>query len=210
MRHLPALALALTVMSFPAMAADPVATGGALTAAPAEWLGPAPHLVMMGQAAGQSLDIQLTDMAAAAGIEGFEGKREYLPGDGAALRYGDFEVALKALIGGLERSIELEFENADFATHPLPATFTLQDREFPEGLLSNLEVQLEWEGPEGAVNAESAGWTGTLTLLHDEGTKDGSGASGDGWIGGFVLAEKDGERLVISFTVPVVEYEIDG
>ena len=209
MRTLPALALICLAM--PAAAEETlVGTGGSLTAPPSAWLGEVPHLVMMGSVAGKAIDIQLTDMAAAADVEAFEGKREYLPGTGEALRYADFEVALKAAIGGLERSIELEFENADFAGLPLPATFSLQDKEFPEGLLSNLEVALEWEGTDGAVNDEIAAWTGTLTLLRDDGTKDARGASGDGMIGGFVQAEKDGESLVISFTVPVTDYEIDG
>ena len=85
----------------------------------------------------------------------------------------------------------------------------MQDTPFPEGLLSNIEVQLEWEGPDGAVNDEVAGGTGTLTVLRDDGTKDARGASGDGWIGGYVVAEKAGDRLVMSFTVPVAEFEID-
>lgn len=211
MRHLtlPAIALAAALAS-PAAATDATVTpGNTLTAPPAEWLGAVPHLVIMGTVNGRSIDLQMTDITKAGGVAEFAGKREYLPGDGGTFRYGDFEVALKAVIEGVEKSIELEFENHDFAAHPLPATFTLQDAEFPQGLLSNLEAQLEWETPESTVNDEVAGWTGTLTVMQDAGTPDDKGLTGDGLIGGFVAAQKDGAALVISFTVPVAEYEID-
>ncbi len=211
MRLSPSLSL-LLLLSAPILAApahaETVATGGALTAPPAEWLGATPHLVIMGTVDGHALDIQYPDIAAA-GVAEFAGKREYLPGEAGALRYGDFEVALKAVIGDVERAIELEFENHDFAAHPLPATFALQDKEFPEGLLSNLEAELEWESAAGTVNAEAAGWTGTLMLAEDSGSKDDKGLVPDGMIGGLVTAARGADVLVISFTVPVAEYEID-
>ncbi len=207
MRLSPSLSL-LLLLSAPAAHADAVSTGGALTAAPAEWLGATPHLVIMGTVDGHALDIQYPDIAAA-GVAEFAGKREYLPGEAGAFRYGDFEVALKAVIGDVERAIELEFENHDFTDHPLPATFALQDKEFPEGLFSTLEAELEWESAAGTVNAEAAGWTGTLVLAEDSGSKDDKGLVPDGMIGGLVTATKGGDTLVVSFTVPVAEYEID-
>jgi hypothetical protein len=48
-----------------------------------------------------------------------------------------------------------------------------------------------------------------LTVTLDEGTPDDKGLRPDGMIGGFVTAETAGEVVVISFTVPVAEYEID-
>ena len=131
---MPALITAL--FALPVLAQDVVATdGNLLTAAPTEWLGDVPHFVMMGTVNGRALDIQLTDMAAVA-VEQFAGKREYLPAEAGAYRFGDFEVALKAAIGGVERSIELEFENDDFATQSLPATFELQGENRPKGALA--------------------------------------------------------------------------
>jgi hypothetical protein len=209
MRH-PTLTLALCLLAAPALAADATVTpGNTLTAPPGEWLGEVPHLVVMGTIGGRTFDLQMTDMAKAEGVADFAGKREYLPGEGGAWRYGDFEVALKATIDGVEKSLEFEFENHDFTAHALPATFSLQDKEFPEGLLSYFEAQTEWETPEATVNDEIGGWTGSLVLALDSGTKDDKGLVPDGMIGGFVTATREGDTLVMSFTVPVAEYELD-
>jgi len=198
----------LCLLASPAFA-DTLATDGpTLTTAPTEWLGPTPHLVIMGTLNGHEMNIQLTDMAATAVAE-FAGKREYLPGDAGAFRYGDFEVGLKATIGGVERSIELEFENDDFASVTLPADFALGAENFPKGNAAFLEVSAEWEDASGSVNDEIGALTGTLSLLLDDGTPDDKGLRADGMIGGLVVAENAGETLVISFTVPVAEYEID-
>lgn len=204
------LALSLLMLPVPVLAQEATVTPGNLLAAPpAEWLGDVPHFVMIGTLAGRAVDIQFTDMAAAEGIDSFAGKREYLPGEGGDWRYGDFEVALGAVIEGVEKSFELEFENHDFTQHALPATFTLGGENFPEGLAAFVEVQAEWETEAGSVNDEIGGWTGTLTVVMDTGTLDGEGLVPDGMIGGFMIAENGGDRLVASFTVPVVEYEKD-
>jgi hypothetical protein len=203
------LAVALCALAVPSFA-DTVATDApTLTSAPTEWLGRTPHLVIMGKVNGRDLNIQLTDIAAASGVAEFAGKREYLPGEAGAYRYGDFEVALKAEIGGVERSFELEFENDDFASTALPSEFQLVSENFPKGLASFLEVSSEWEDATGSVNDEIGGFGGTLSLQLDEGTPDDKGLRADGLIGGLVTAEAGGEVVVISFTVPVVEYEID-
>lgn len=197
------------LLASPAFADTIVTDGPTLATAPAEWLGATPHLVVMGTLNGHVLNIQLTDMAAATAVAEFEGKREYLPGDGGAFRYGDFEVGLKAEIGGVERSFELEFENDNFATIALPAEFSLGAENFPKGNAAYLEVSAEWEDAAGSVNDEIGGFTGTLSLQLDDGTPDDKGLRADGMIGGLVVAENAGETLVISFTVPVAEYEID-
>ncbi len=207
-----ALALPLCLIALPALpqsAADPVVTtNNAMTAAPGEWLGETPHFVLMGTVSGQVLDIQMPDIAAAEGVASFAGKREYRQKEGG-FDYIDFEVALEAVIGGVERKFEVEFENADFASQTLPATLALDASEFPEGARSNAEIELEWEVGGQTVNAEVAGWAGEFVLAKDEGTPDDMGLSGDGMIGGFAKAELNGETWVLSFTVPVAEYEID-
>ena len=208
LKLIPALIPAL--LALPAFADDMVKTdGNPLTAAPTEWLGEVPHFVMMGTVNGHALDIQMTDIAAATSVEDYAGKREYLPGEAGAYRFGDFEVALKAAIGGVERSIELEFENDDFATHTLPATFDLHAENFPKGALSFLEIQLEWEDATGSVNDEVGGVAGALVLSLDTGTPDNKGLRADGLMGGYAVAELGDDKVVISFTVPVAEYEID-
>ncbi len=205
-----ALSVVLSLVALPAFAQDATVTpGNTLTAPPAEWLGQAPHLVMMGTLGGREVNVQILDPGAAEGLDSFEGKREYLPGEGGAWRYGDFEVALSAVIDGIEKSFELEIENADFSTIALPATFALQDTNFPEGALAYLEAQAEWETGGVTVNDEIGGWTGTLTLSLDTGTPDAEGLVPDGLIGGLIVAENGGDALVVSFTVPVVEFEKD-
>ena len=202
--------LPLLLLPVAAMAQDATVTpGNILGDPPATWLGEVPHFVLMGTLSGRTVDIQFREIATATGIDNFEGKREYLPGEGGAWRYGDFEVALAAVIEGVEKSFELEFENHDFRQHSLPATFALGGVNFPEGLAAFVEVQAEWETGAGSVNDEIGGWTGTLTILTDAGTADAEGLVPDGMIGGFMVAQNGADSLVASFTVPVTEYEKD-
>lgn len=203
-------ALALCLLPVPALAQDATVTpGNTLSAPPAEWLGETPHFVLMGTMGGRPVDIQFLDIAAAEGVAAFEGKREYLPGE-AGWRYGDFEVALQAVIEGVEKSFEMEFENDDFVQqHPLPASFELGGENFPQGARAFLEAAAEWETEAGAVNDEIGGWTGTLTLAKDEGTADAEGLIPDGMIGGHAVMQNGADGLVLSFTVPVAEYEKD-
>lgn len=205
-----AFVIPLLLLPLPVLAQDAtVTTGNTLTAPPGEWLGDMPHFVMMGTLSGRPVDIQYLDIAAAEGIDGFEGKREYLPRDGGGWRYADFEVALSAVIDGIEKSFELEFENFDFTQHSLPATFTLGGVNFPEGLAGFVEIAAEWETGGVSVNDEIGAWAGTLTLVTDMGTPDAEGLVPDGMIGGFMVAQNGDDTLVASFTVPVVEYEKD-
>lgn len=203
--------LAFCLLPLPVFAQDATVTeGNTLAEPPAAWLGETPHLVLMGTLNGRPVDIQFLELSSLPeGVESFEGKREYLPGE-AGWRYGDFEVALQAVIGGVERSFEMEFENADFVQQrPLPATFELGPENFPDGARAFLEAAAEWESEAGSVNDEIGPWTGTLTLAKDDGTADAEGLVPDGTIGGHLVAESGGDRLVMSFTVPVAEYEKD-
>jgi hypothetical protein len=107
-----------------------------------EWLGDTPHLVLMGTLGGRPVDIQFLDLGTLPqGVASFEGKREYLPGE-AGWRYGDFEVALQAEIDGVEKSFEMEFENADFVQQrPLPATFELGSENSQTALAPTLKLR---------------------------------------------------------------------
>lgn len=191
--------LPLCLMPLPTLAQEP----------PAAWLGTTPHLVLVGTIGGEAVDVRVPSMAAAEGVAAFSGKREYLPAEGGGWRYGDFEVAFQAVIDEVERSFELEFENADFGRHPTPATFALGSANFPEGANAFLEASAEWETEAGAVNEEVGGWTGTLVVHLDVGTPDAEGLAPDGAIGGVLVAERGEDRLVASFTVPVAGYEKD-
>lgn len=201
--------LTLLLLPLPAWAQDATVTpGNHLAEAPNEWIGATPHFVLMGTLNGRPVDIQYLDIGAAEGVATFEGKREYLPGE-AGWRYGDFEVALQAVIDGAEKSFELEVENADFLQHSLPASFELGPENFPDGTRAFLEASTEWETEAGSVNEEIGGWTGTLTLAEDSGTPDAEGLVPDGLIGGHMVAQHGDDRLVLSFTVLVAEYEKD-
>lgn len=184
-----------------------VAVGGDVEA-PTEWLGTEQHFVMVGQYGDYVFAINAADPEDA-GVE-FSAKREYRPA-GGALAFIDFEIAVNAVIGEIERSIEMEFENTDFAGFVLPADFALQGEEFPEGELSNLELEFEWEWVEKSVvvNEEALFADGSLTLALNEGETDDRGFSDNGLVGGFVTATRDGRTLAISFTAPVAEAEID-
>lgn len=178
--------------------------------APTAWLGETPHFVMVGEFGDYSFNINLPDLAAAEAS--VAGKREYGRGDAGTLRLIDFEVAVNAVMDGIERTIELEFANADFATHTLPMGFDItSEAEFPEGALASLEVQFEWEWVEKStiVNEEGLIDAGRLDLAVNEGEPDAEGVAANGLIGGFATATREGKTLVLSFTVPVTEGKID-
>ena len=183
---------------------------GEPAAAPTAWLGATPHFVMVGSFGDYSFNINLPDLAATPDAA-VTGKREYgRTADGLALI--DFEVAVNAVMNDIERTIELEFANADFSTATLPMRFVITpDVEFPEGPMASLEVQFEWEwvARSAIVNEEGLIESGALDLAVNEGTPDAEGVAGTGQLGGFATATRDGKTLAISFTVPVTEAEID-
>lgn len=186
------------------------ATLGETATAPTAWLGATPHFVMVGAFGDYSFNVNLPALEGAAAE--VAGKREYGRDDAGALLLIDFEVAVNAVMNDIERTIELEFANADFDTHTLPLSFALSpDEEFPEGAKASLEVQFEWEWVEKStiVNEEGLVDSGTLDLALNQGTPDAEGVAANGLIGGFATLTRDGKTLALSFTVPVTEAEID-
>jgi hypothetical protein len=187
------------------------ATLGEAAAAPTQWLGETPHFVMVGNFGDYQFNINMADLGATPDAPA-TGKREYRTNDAGSLALIDFEVAVNAVMNGIERTIELEFANADFNTANLPMSFAIEPgAEFPEGAKASLEVQFEWEWVEKSaiVNEEGLIDAGTLDLSLNQGTAEANGTAPNGMIGGFATATKDGETLAISFTVPVAEAEID-
>ena len=192
-------------------AINATATLGETATAPTAWLGATPHFVMVGEFGDYSFNINLPDLAATPDAA-ITGKREYGRDDAGALHLIDFEVAANAVMNDIERTIELEFANADFNSHTLPMSFAIEPgAEFPEGAKASLEVQFEWEWVEKSaiVNEEGLIDAGSLDLALNDGTADAEGVAANGVIGGFATATKDGKTLAISFTVPVTEAEID-
>lgn len=187
-----------------------IVVGAANPVAPTEWLGETPHFVMVGSFKDYDFAIDVRDLAAVTDFE-VTAKREYGVKDGGGLNYIDFEVAANMVTDGIERGFEFEFENADFSQHPPVASFALQGEEFPEGLFSNMELQLEWEWVEKSVivNEEQLYTEGTLTVAHESGTAEADGTMPNGMIGGFVTGTFEGKPIAISFTAPVTEAEID-
>jgi hypothetical protein len=126
---LPALCLCL-LLSVPA-AADPLrdTRTGPGGPAPSSWLGEAAHLRLVGRVGAFTFDFDL-DAEALAAAHKFEAKREDLE-DGGGFRYVDFEWASEAVLDGIAKSLEFEFENRDFAAEPVGADYALQFEEFP-------------------------------------------------------------------------------
>lgn len=192
-------------------AVNTTVTLGDAATAPTAWLGETPHFVMVGAWGDYTFNINAPDLAAVTDAA-FAGKREYGHDDAGGLRLIDFEVAANAVMNDIERTIELEFANDDFATQTLPMSFALrQDVEFPKGAEASLEVQFEWEWVEKStiVNEEGLADAGTLALALNQGEANAEGIAPNGLVGGFATIEKDGKTLVLSFTVPVTEAEID-
>lgn len=187
-----------------------VKLGESTGVAPTAWLGATPHFVMVGAYKDFSFDIEVPNLGAVKDFE-LTAKREYAPGEGGKLKYIDFEIAVNFATDGIERGFEFEFENADFTTHAVPASFALKDAKFPEGLFSNMELQIEWEWVEKSVivNEEQLYSDGTLSVGLEEGTPVDDGTSPNGLVGGFVTGTFEGKPIAISFTAPVTEAEID-
>ncbi|MBU1176009.1 MAG: hypothetical protein KKH72_11460 [Alphaproteobacteria bacterium] len=215
-----AFALLLTCSAVPASLAEDlseadralsnvVVAGETGNGAPTAWLGETPHFVMVGKLGDFEFNIQLTDMAKSTDAK-LVAKREYVP-VGDKLTYADFEIALDLITNGIERSFELEFENADFSEHLPPAEFALQGENFPAGLLSNFEIESEWEWAEKnlIVNDERLASAGTLATALETGELNADHIADNGLIGGFVSAKFGEDALVVSFTAPVAEAEID-
>jgi len=126
---------------------------------------------------------------------------------GEQKRYTAFEVSFGALMEGLERELELEFENADFGPRALGEDLGLvgQSNEdlAPEGLAgaqSNLEFEWEWEDP-----AQSSFASGEVLSAQGRLVRSLDGEALGGW---FAATFADGQ-LTGSFTVPKVEDEAD-
>jgi len=142
--------------------------------APTAWLGAMPHFVMVGEFGDYSFNINVPDLTASADAA-FTGKRGYGRDEVGALRLIDFEIAANAVMNDIERTVELEFANADFNAATLPMSYALApDVEFPEGANASLEVQFEWEWVEKSliVNQEGLIEAGTLDLELNQGTAD--------------------------------------
>lgn len=193
--------------------ADPMVqtttTGNTLTAAPTEWLGDKPHLVIMGTVDGKTFDVQVMDITSA-NITSVALKREYLLNDTdySPYREIDFEVVFND--NGIDKAIEGKLTHADFnKLAALPATFTLQSaEEFPEGDKVSTEFEYKWEAGGVTVDGESPDFDGTATLHMDDAFQAAT-PNGDGMVGGFINATKGDNAYVISFTLPVTEFEVE-
>lgn len=185
---------------------DTTTPNNTLTAAPTEWLGEAPHLVIMGTVNGYTFDVQYLDLASA-DLHALDVKREYLI-DGDARPYQEIDFGVQAVIDGVAKNIEGKLNHADFLTLALPAEMALQSEENPEGEQVFTEFEFEWEGNGVSVNEEIGDWTGVAILEKD----DAFGAVepvGDGIAGGFIDAVRGDDHLVISFTFEIQEAEVE-
>lgn len=213
--HASRLAAPFVVLAFtPCLAlADPmmetVTLGNTLTAAPTQWLGDKPHLVIMGKVDGKLFDIQVMDLASA-DIAAITLKREYLLSDTDYNPYQEMDFAIEFTHEGIPKAIEGKLTHADFnKLASLPATLALQSaEEYPEGDKVFTEFEYKWEAGGATVDAESPDFEGTATLHMDDAFQ-AAAPNGDGMIGAFITASKGDSAYVISFTLPVTEFEIE-
>jgi hypothetical protein len=195
----PTLALADPMM-------ETVTPGNTLTAAPTDWLGDKPHLVIMGTVDGKMFDVQVMDITTAAVAL----KREYLLNDSDYSPYREIDFSVEFTHEGIDKAIEGKLTNADFnKLAALPATFTLQSaEEYPEGDKVYTEFEYKWEAGGVTVDGESPEFDGSATLHMDAGFQ-AAAPNGDGMIGAFITAAKGDSSYVISFTLPVTEFEVE-
>lgn len=190
--------------------ADPMmqtmTTGNTLTAAPTEWLGDKPHLVVMGTVDGKTFDVQVLDITNAAVAL----KREYLLNESDYSPYREIDFSFEFVQEGIDKAIEGKLTHADFnKLAALPATFALQSaEEFPEGDKVFTEFEYKWEAGGVTVDGESPDFEGTA-ILHMDDAFQAATPNGDGMIGGFINATKGDSAYVISFTLPVTEFEVE-
>lgn len=203
----PSLSLSTLALADPMM--DTVTVGNTLTAAPTEWLGDTPHLVIMGKVDGRVFDVQVLDLAAA-DIGTITLKREYLLNDTDYNPYREMDFAIEFVNEGIAKAIEGKLTHADFnKLAALPATFALQSaEEYPEGDQIFTEFEYKWEANGVTVDAESVEWTGTATVQMDTAFQ-AAVPNGDGMVGAFITATSGENAYVISFTLPVTEFEIE-
>lgn len=193
--------------------ADPmmetVTAGNTLTAAPAAWLGETPHLVIMGTVDGKLFDVQVTDLASS-DISAVTLKREYLLNDSDYSPYQEMDFAIEFVHEGIAKAIEAKLTHADFnKLAALPATFALQfAEEYPEGDKIFTEFEYKWESGGVTVDAESPEYDGTATI-HMDSAFQAAAPNGDGMIGAFISAAQGDNAYVISFTLPVTEFEVE-
>ncbi|MEM1130617.1 MAG: hypothetical protein AAGH83_08860 [Pseudomonadota bacterium] len=204
---------ALAVVAFPVVAqADPlkevISAALPLEEPPFEWMGETPHFVMMGTVDGYTFNVQVTDVEAADNLSKFTAKREY-KADGSGYRYVEFKIDLESVIGGIEREIELDFQNHDFLSFQDVATLQLGSTKYPQGEAAYFELEFEWDSQGTSVDEEIDDWQGVLILHHDEGETDDKGLSGTGEIGALVQATRGSDTMIISFSAPVVDYDVD-
>jgi hypothetical protein len=190
--------------------ADPmmetITPGNTLTAAPTEWLGDKPHLVIMGMVDGKKFDVQVMDITNAAVAL----KREYLLNDTDYSPYREIDFSFEFVQDGIDKAIEGKLTHADFnKLAALPATFALQSaEEFPEGDKVFTEFEYKWEAGGVTVDAETPDFEGTA-VLHKDDAFQAAQPNGDGMVGAFISASKGDNAYVISFTLPVTEFEVE-
>lgn len=188
-----------------------------MTQPPSKWLGAVPHFVMMGKSGQYKFDIQILEKSPH--LKSLIGKREYekLVSTGE-VRFVEFEAGLKAVIGGIEREIELGFSNADFDDEKVPGIFSLIPNENEDfmpigikGAKAGCEIEWEWEIPSKNIFVAQELKTPSGLFFFDlnAGTLNKDKTLDNGYIGGFGIAELENGTIYISFTVPMVEEEED-
>ena len=201
-----------------ALAAQPVPAGDllALGTLPQSgtWLGPETHIVLSGTINGRGVQLGRPDTFGEGYAWGVTATRRYeyqlgqsgKPWVGATWLYQGIEVQMEAAAGG-HATVTIWLSAMDWSASPAPAAWDLAA--VPPALGSaeaRLRVRIEWQTDDTLSIEEASDWTGSLTLVRDEGAQEeGTGILSDGRVGGTVDAARGEDRLWISFMAPVDE-----
>ncbi len=177
------LPLLLCLLPLPALAQE----------APAEWLGPEPHLVLVGTLDGQPVNFDLRGEDAT-----LEARRVYRPGH-AGWRYAAVEVRLAT---GSE-DLVFRLNGEDFLQMPAPAWVPVAPLPEPANIVGTFAADLLPAGE--LLDPGAPGWSGTVGLLLDQGERDAEMLLIEGQVGGYLQVAREADELILSFTAPVVE-----
>lgn len=210
-----ALALPL-LLALPRLAwaeGPPPLSLGDLPEAPAEWLGPDPHLVLRGTLDGRPVGAATRGLGEGPEAQSLHALRHFAPRHdprpdpgGAGWRVSALSVLFQARAAGSTLDLTLVLAQDDFARRAAegPWAYDLVAEEAPEGARASLLLAAGFAGPGQFGDSVGAfGWEGTLSLALDDGARDAGAPPLDGRIGGFLAARRGADRVAASFTAPV-------
>jgi hypothetical protein len=187
---------------------------------PGAWEGTTPHFSAHGFMNGENVDIRITGDDAATGSEVYCG-REYVAPRGTdgeldltRARMSVADIVGNAIVGGEERSFELEIRNHSFGSDQLNLALTVVPRvDGVDPARGAAWLDWEWHGTDGEDIYEASAQDGSFEFKLLTGAPGEDGVvipAGEGSVGGFVNARWSvNESLTVSFTVPCTVSDVE-